>query len=71
MKETKKLHKKLLKKVFKNKSKLINLCENYAQDPDTDLLQDIIYYAEMVFDDEQAILLMECCANDFGVELNE
>lgn len=66
MKETEKVYKKLLKQVNKNNNKLVKLCKEYSKNENFDLLQDIIFYSEMVFDDSQAMLLIDCVREDYG-----
>lgn len=57
-KDTRKIYKKLEKDLSKNKPKLVKLCEEYVKTQNNDLLPDISYFTERVFEDEQDLLLV-------------
>lgn len=52
------IYKTLKKDLNKNKPKLVKLCKEYAETQNNDLLIDIDYYQELVYQDSQDLLLL-------------
>lgn len=57
-KDAYKIYSRLNKDTKKNKKKLLNLCKKYVETEDDDLLIDIEYYADTIFDDIQDMMLI-------------
>lgn len=57
-KDSYKIYKRLEKDINKNKPKLVKLCKEYAETQNDDLLIDIDYYGELVYQDKQDLLLL-------------
>lgn len=57
-KDSYKIYKRLEKDINKNKPKLVELCKEYAETQNDDLLIDIDYYGELVYQDKQDLLLL-------------
>lgn len=63
-KDTRKIYKRLEKDLSKNKPKLIEVCKKYIESENDNLLPDIEYLCNRVYEDSQDRLLILIATNE-------